>query len=162
DQLLDTNRIAPERVSEVELERGKLLYQAGERDLALASFHRAMDAMPSEEQDKNHGQLFADLLAFLVQRGELEESVDTYHRALAQNRLLESLKVYCSLWINDLLQRNSQPPDPLALAFLQSVQGGKWHAELARWALGQLNAQELQTRADTPGKQAEAAFYLSM
>jgi len=72
------------------------------------------------------------------------------------------MKVYCSLWIADLLERSKQQPDPLAKAFLSSVQGGKWHADLARWAVGQLPEEELLRRADTPGKLTEAEFYLGM
>ena len=73
----------------------------------------------------------------------------------------EPLKVYCSLWLTDLAQRAGQSPDPLATGFLQSVQGGKWHADLARFASGTLSDAELIRRADTPGKQAEASFYLA-
>jgi lipoprotein NlpI len=47
------------------------------------------------------------------------------------------------------------------MAFLQSVQGGKWHADLARYGSGQLSEAELTRHADTPGKQAEANFYLA-
>ena len=47
------------------------------------------------------------------------------------------------------------------MAFLQSVQGGKWHADLARFGGGTLSDAELLSHADTPGKQAEAHFYLA-
>ena len=163
DGLISSNRLPPERLAEAELERGKLLYQAGERDPALEAFQRASDALPeNDEHGRGPGQLYADLIAFLVQRGELDEAIDMYHRSLGRGRLIEALKVYCSMWLADLLQRAGQPPDPLATNFLQSVQGTKWHADLARWASGTLTEAALLQRADTPGKQAEANFYLGL
>lgn len=162
DQLLVSGKLPPERRAEAEIERGKLYYQQGEREQSLLSFRLAADHLPSaEESNKNAGQLYADAIAFLVQRGELDLSLDIYHRALQSQSLGEPLKVYCSLWLSDLVQRAGQSPDPLATGFLQSVQGGKWHADLARFASGTLSDSELLRRADTPGKQAEANFYLA-
>lgn len=166
ERLLDLNRLSPERAAEVELERGRLLYDGGDREPALESFRHATELVPSDDarKDKDQGpsQIFVDLLAFLVQRGEVDEALDVYHRAIGRARLSESMKVYCSLWIADLLERSKQQPDPLAKAFLSSVQGGKWHADLARWAVGLLPEEELLRRADTPGKLTEAEFYLGM
>jgi tetratricopeptide (TPR) repeat protein len=168
DQVIVSGKLSGERLGEAELERGKILYQSGDREAALSALRKAADAVASGEDEKNgpsrgQGQLLADELAFLVQRGEVELSRETYHRALQHPRLGESLKVYCSLWINDLLERSGQPADPLALSFLRSIRGApRWHVELARWALGQIPDAELLKRADTPGKQAEATFYLSM
>ena len=162
DQLLVSGKLPPERRAEAEIERGKLYYQQGEREQSLLSFRLAADHLPSaEESNKNAGQLYADAIAFLVQRGELDLSLDIYHRALQSQNMGEPLKVYCSLWLTDLAQRAGQSPDPLATGFLQSVQGGKWHADLARFASGTLSDAELIRRADTPGKQAEASFYLA-
>lgn len=162
DQLLIAARLPPERVAEVEIERGKLYYQAGERESALEALRRAADALPSDEEGRAAGQQYVELVAFLVQRGELEAALETYHRALSHSHLSQSMKVYCSLWVNDLLVRAGQVPDPLAMAFLQSVPSGKWPADLARWAVGQLTEGELVQRADTPGRLAEANFYLAM
>lgn len=162
DQLLIAARLPPERVAEVEIERGKLYYQAGERESALEALRRAADALPSDEEGRAAGQQYVELVAFLVQRGELEAALETYHRALSHSHLSQSMKVYCSLWVNDLLVRAGQVPDPLAMAFLQSVPSGKWPADLARWAVGQLSESELLQRADTPGRLAEANFYLAM
>jgi tetratricopeptide (TPR) repeat protein len=162
DQLLIAARLPPERVAEVEIERGKLYYQAGERESALEALRRAADALPSDEEGRAAGQQYVELVAFLVQRGELEAALETYHRALSHSHLSQSMKVYCSLWVNDLLVRAGQVPDPLAMAFLQSVPSGKWPADLARWAVGQLSESELVQRADTPGRLAEANFYLAM
>lgn len=162
DQLLVSGKLPPERRAEAEIERGKLYYQSGDRDQSLLSFRLAADHLPTaEESNKAAGQLYADAIAFLVQRGELDLALDIYHRGLQSQHLGEPLKVYCSLWLLDLQTRAGQAQDPLATGFLQSVQGGKWHADLARFASGRLSEPELLQQADTPGKQAEARFYLA-
>ena len=53
------------------------------------------------------GNTYADVIAFLVPRGELEEALDAYHRALGRSEVIDYLKVYCSLWIIDLAHRAS-------------------------------------------------------
>lgn len=165
EQVLAVEQILPERRAEAELERGKVLYQLGERDEALKAFQQAIDTVPEDERSRDSGQVYADSIAFLVQHGELTEAQAAYRRALGRARVVEYLKVYCSLWINDLALRAGQPEDPLALAYLRSVQGGKWYAELARWAVGKHEAADdaaLLQRADTVGKKAEANFYLGL
>lgn len=159
--LLDSGNLSADRATEAEVERGKLHYQQGEREPALAAFRRAADLGRGDPDNKAPGQAFVDILAFLVPRGELDEVVSMYHRALGV-RLPENMKVYCSLWVNDLLVRAGQVPDPLAQGFLNGVQGGKWHADLARWSTGKINQQTLLQRADTTGRQAEANFYIGL
>lgn len=159
--LLDNGSLNGDRAADAEVERGKLYYQQGDRDSALAAFRRAAEAGRGDPESRVPGQAFVDMLAFLVPRGEIDEVVSMYHRALAV-RLPQNMKVYCSLWVNDLLQRAGQAADPLAQAFLGSVQGSKWHADLARWAMGSLSEQVLLQHADTPGRQAEARFYVGM
>jgi tetratricopeptide (TPR) repeat protein len=142
--------------AEAGIERAKLYYALGERDLALGSFEQAIDAAP------DRGGTYADVIAFLVPRGELDEALDAYHRALGRNEVTEYLKVYCSLWIVDLGKRAGQPVDPLASSYLASTDGGKWYDDLARWASGRENETQLLARVDTPAKKAEAAFYRGM
>jgi tetratricopeptide (TPR) repeat protein len=138
------------------IERAKLYYQLGDRDQSLANFEAAIDAAP------DRGGTYADVIAFLVPRGELDEALDAYHRALGRNEVTEYLKVYCSLWIVDLAKRAKQPADPLASSFLQSTDGGKWYDDLARWATGRETEQQMLARVDTPAKKAEAAYYRAM
>jgi tetratricopeptide (TPR) repeat protein len=162
EQLIDSNKLPGSRVAEAEVERGKLLYESGQRQEALEAFRRATDLASGDEQVKAQGQIYVDALAYLVPRGELEEALGTYHRALGKVHLPENMKVYISLWVSDLLARAGQPPDPLADGVLSSVEEGRWPADLARWASGRLSEKELLARADTPGKQAEINFYLGM
>src|SRR5439155_9340959 len=72
DQLISVGNLTPEGLTEAGLERAKLLYQIGERDEALASFEKAIDAQP------DRGSTYADVIAFLVPRGELDEATDAY------------------------------------------------------------------------------------
>jgi tetratricopeptide (TPR) repeat protein len=152
DVLLDLG-LQKEFASEALLERGKLLYQIGEREEGLRSLAKSIDALP------DRGSTYADVIAFLVPRAELAESLDAYHRALGRNEVTDYLKVYCSLWIVDLAQRAGQPEDPLALAYLRSADGGRWFDDLARWATGREGEAELLKHATTPARRAEASFY---
>jgi tetratricopeptide (TPR) repeat protein len=143
-------------VAEAWTEKAKLLYALGERDDAIAACEKAIDAAPDQ------GNTYADVLAFLVPRGELEEALDAYHRALGRSEVIDYLKVYCSLWIIDLAHRAGQPEDPLALAYLQSTDGAKWYDDLARWATGREPETTMLSHADAPARKAESSFYRAM
>lgn len=150
------SNFGPDDIAEAELERGKLLYLLGQREAALLAFERAVDTAPSR------GPTYVDLLAFLVPRGEREEALDAYHRALGRTEVSEDLKVYCSLWMIDLDRRAGEPEDPLAHAFLAGQRGGQWQSWLAQWMLGQASDGDLDRHADTVAKRAEATFYRAM
>jgi tetratricopeptide (TPR) repeat protein len=156
EALLGDPSLAKEFASEAWLERGKVLYQLGERDDALRSLARSIDALP------DRGSTYADVIAFLVPRGELSEALDAYHRALGRSEVTDYLKVYCSLWVIDLAERAGQPQDPLALAYLRAADGGKWFDDLARWSTGRQSEAELVAHATTPARRAEASFYRGM
>jgi tetratricopeptide (TPR) repeat protein len=148
--------LEPQLRAEATVERAKILYLLGERDEALSGFESAIDMAP------DRGSTYADVIAFLVPRGELDEALDAYHRALGRPEVTEYLKVYCSLWIVDLARRAKQPIDPLASSYLQSTDGGKWYDDLARWATGRETEQQMLARVDTPAKRAESAYYRAM
>jgi tetratricopeptide (TPR) repeat protein len=148
--------VDPEFAVEAWTEKAKLLYQLGERDEAMAAFAKAIDAIP------DRGNTYADVIAFLVPRGELEEALDAYHRALGRSEVIDYLKVYCSLWVIDLGRRAKQPDDPLASAYLQSTDGAKWYDDLARWATGRETETLLLSHAEGPSRKAESSFYRAM
>jgi len=156
DHLLAESDLRKEAAAEAALERAKLLYQLGERDESLESFRQAIDIAP------DLGSSYADSIAFLIPRGELESALDSYHRALGRSEVTDYLKVYCSLWIVDLAERAGQPPDPLAQSYLRSTDGAKWYHDLARWATAREADDALMRRADTPARRAEASFYRAM
>ncbi len=155
DVLLDLG-LQKEFASEAMFERGRALYQLGERDEALRSLERSIDLVPER------GTAYADVISYLVPRGELDEVLDIYHRALGRSEVTEYLKIYCSLWITDLAQRAGHPEDPLAMAYLRAADGGKWYDDLARWATGREADKDLMAHANTPSRRAEAAFYRAM
>ncbi|HEX9101609.1 MAG TPA: tetratricopeptide repeat protein, partial [Polyangia bacterium] len=156
DTLATIGTLSAEGKADSGIERAKLWYQLGDRDQSIASFQSAIDAAP------DRASTYADVIAFLVPRGELDEALDAYHRALGRNEVTEYLKVYCSLWIVDLAKRAKQPVDPLASSFLSSTDGGKWYDDLARWATGRETEQQLLARVDTPAKKAESSYYRAM
>jgi tetratricopeptide (TPR) repeat protein len=156
DQLTQIGTLSTDARADSLIERAKLWYQLGDRDQSIASFESAIDAAP------DRSGTYADVIAFLVPRGELDEALDAYHRALGRNEVTDYLKVYCSLWIVDLARRAKQPVDPLASSYLSSTDGGKWYDDLARWATGRETEQQMMARVDTPAKRAESAYYRAM
>ena len=91
DQLLIAARLPPERVAEVEIERGKLYYQAGEREPALEALRRAADALPSDEEGRAAGQ------QYLHERRGLRLDVEAHPDAPARERPIAPLHVACDL-----------------------------------------------------------------
>lgn len=156
DTLAQIGNLSTDGKAESGIERAKLWYQLGDRDQSLANFEAAIDAAPDRANS------YADVIAFLVPRGELDEALDAYHRALGRNEVTDYLKVYCSLWIVDLAKRAKAPIDPLASSYLASTNGGKWYDDLARWATGRETEQQLLSRVDTPAKKAESSYYRAM
>jgi tetratricopeptide (TPR) repeat protein len=135
------------------VERGRLLYEMGRRREAVDSFDKALEAAPDRPES------YADEIAFLVPRGHLHEALDVYHRALGRSDITDYIKVYASLWVLDLAEREKEAPDALADQYLKTVNGGRWFDDLARWRSGRMSWEDLSRKANTPGKQAEAYFY---
>ena len=143
----------PNDAARIQLERGKLMYELGQKRDSIDAFEKAIDFAPQRPET------YADVIAFLVPRGHLNEALDAYHRALGRADVTDYVKVYASLWVIDLAEREKEQPDPLAETYLRTVDGNRWFNELARWRSGRMSWQELIGKADTPGKQAEAYFY---
>ena len=154
--------------AEATFEVGRLSYLLGRRDEGMRKFDEAI------AQDEDRDQTYLDAIAFLVQRGETENAVDIYRRAIAKpgRSISEYVKVYASLWIVDLTRRSSSAPDVGAMNYLRRLadrkvmlrapRGAPWYAELAKYAVGQIDYATLLGRADTVGKRAEAYFYEAM
>lgn len=145
-----------EAVAEAMVEMGKLFYLLGERERAITMFQIAIDRAPDRQNT------YADEIAFLVPRGEIDDAVDTYHRALGRAEVNEYLKVYCSLWLLDLEKRAGRTEDEGGRAFLGGVDGEKWYQHLARWATGRETAEQLEAAAKEPPQRAELYFYRAM
>ncbi len=52
--------------------------RAYDGEMAIEAFERAIDAAPER------GSTYADVLAYLVPRGERDEALDAYHRAVGR------------------------------------------------------------------------------
>jgi tetratricopeptide (TPR) repeat protein len=154
--------------AEATLEVGRLLYLLGRHSEALQKFDEAL------EQDSDRDQSYIDMIAFLVQNGEVDAAVAIHRRALARpsRAVSEYVKVYTSLWILDLTRRTSKVADPSAEAYLRTLdqrhgelrphRGALWYRELARYAVGKITYDQAVTAADTQGKRAEIYFYEAM
>lgn len=154
--------------AEATLEVGRLLYLLGRHAEALQKFDEAL------EQDGDRDQSYIDMIAFLVQNGEVDAAVSIHRRALARptRAVSEYVKVYTSLWILDLTRRTSKIADPAAEAYLRTLdqrhgelrphRGAVWYRQLARYAVGKINYDQALVAADTQGKRAEIYFYEAM
>lgn len=142
--------------SEALIEMGKLIWWLGDREEALARFEAAVDANP----DGASG--YADIVSFLIVRGEYQSALDAYHRALGVTGFGDYFKVYMSLWVVAEARRKKVAPDPIAVAFLAKRDGPLWHHALAQYAGGRLELPALEARATTRGRQAELLYYTAV
>ena len=135
------------------VERGKLLFAFDNADLGLNDFRAAAQLAPA------NAQTYADPLLFLVSHGHYGAAHTIYRLAVARPELGESLKLYFSLWMLELAQRQGHGPDPDVVEFLRSYHGDKWEEQLALHAQGKLSFDQLFQRANNVGERAEAYFY---
>jgi tetratricopeptide (TPR) repeat protein len=154
--------------AEAEIEVGRLLYLLGRHAEGLQKFEEAL------EQDGDRDQTYIDTVAFLVQNGETDAAVSIYRRALTRpsHAVSEYVRVYTSLWIHDLTRRTNKTPDPVADAYLRTLderhgelrprRGAPWTHVLARFATGKVTYDQALAAADTVGKRAEIYFYEAM
>jgi tetratricopeptide (TPR) repeat protein len=154
--------------AEATVEVGRLLYQLGRHSEALQKFDEAI------EQDADRDQSYIDTISFLVQNGETDAAVSVFRRGLARpsRAVSDYVKVYTSLWILDLTRRANKAADPVAEAYLRTLdqrhgelrprRGAAWYHQLARFATGKITYDEALATADTVGKRAEIYFYEAM
>ncbi|MCA9693750.1 MAG: hypothetical protein KC636_29450 [Myxococcales bacterium] len=135
------------------VERGKLLFRLGDVEQCVADFRQARGLTP------NDTAVYAEPMLFIVSHGYYREALEIYKAALANDALRESLKLYFSLWINELALRQGQDVDADALEFVHSFKGDSWPRKLALHAQGKVTFDQLINDADDPGEQAEAYFY---
>jgi tetratricopeptide (TPR) repeat protein len=148
-------QITPGQRADALLERGRLLQLVGEREAAVSSMLEAVEVASLVGMQGTYG----DVIAFLVVRGAYDAAVDVYLRAIAERGATEYLKIYPSLWIVMAARVNGALPPPMAAEYLASRRGTRWYHDLARYASGELAFGDLEKRADTRGKRAEAYFY---
>jgi tetratricopeptide (TPR) repeat protein len=154
--------------AEAEVEVGRLLYLLGRHAEGLQAFDEAL------ETDGDRDQTYIDTVSFLVQHGETDAAVSIYRRALTRpsRSVSEYVRVYTSLWIHDLTRRTNKTPDPVADAYLRTLderhgelrprRGAAWTRLLARFETGKITYEQALRAADTVGKRAEIYFYEAM
>jgi tetratricopeptide (TPR) repeat protein len=154
--------------AEAAVEVGRLLYLLGRHSEGLQKFDEAIEA------DGDRDQTYIDVIAFLVQHGEVDAALSVHHRALSRpgRAVSEYVKVYTSLWVLDLSRRTNKVADTKADAFLRTLdrrhgdlrprRGAAWYRQLAKFAVGQLSYEQMLAAADTTGKRAEIYFYEGM
>ncbi len=154
--------------AEARVEVGRLYYVMGRQEEGLQKLSEAVAL------DDSRDQTYTDALSFLVQRGELEAAIDIFRRAISRSgdSVSEYVKVYASLWIQDLSRRSGHAPDPSAQAYLNFIAHRKlslrpsrtsaWYRQLARFAIGEATFDELLAQATTSGRKAELFFYQAM
>ncbi len=140
-------------LAEALVESAKLEWRLGRRSEALARFDDAIDL------DPDGASTHADVVSFLVVRGEYDSALDAFHRALGNREISEYFKVYMSLWMIGEARQSGRTEDRLALAYLHARDGRLWYDQLARFASGRANAQALQARATTRARRAELLYY---
>ncbi len=135
------------------VERGHVLFVLGDVRAAMADFRKASELAPLSVK------AYADPLRVLVAHGYFDEASELFGRAMNQPDLSNNLKLYFSLWINELALRQGQTPPADALAFLEAFKGSRWGEALAQHARGALDFDGLVKAASDRGERAEAYFY---
>jgi tetratricopeptide (TPR) repeat protein len=142
------------------LDRGRILFFLGEVGLALDDFELAAELAPY------HVKVYAEPMLQLVSYGYYREARSVFLRALQDPEVADGLKLYFSLWVNELALRQGLPADHDATRFLDAYaargDGGTeaaWGRKLARHARGDLSYDALLEGAHDRGERAEAFFY---
>ncbi len=141
---------------EMLVDLGKLRWRLGERDEALDTFARAVDA------DGDQATTPARVLSFLIIRDEPTAALDIYHRAVGSREIADDFKVYMSLWVAIDARLRGHPVDPVAAKFLDDRSGPLWHDDLARLASDRVDSGSIADNADTRGRRAELLYYRAM
>jgi tetratricopeptide (TPR) repeat protein len=151
--LLNSYEVPPSPEAGALIELGKLDFHLGNRDDAIEHFFQASRVAP--DNSSNH----ADLVAFLVNQGALEEARDVFLDALGNDHISEYYKIYMSLWVLAEARHQKQEVDPHALQFLQERESTQWSATLARYCVGMGDRKKLEAMATTRGRRAELLYY---
>ena len=141
-----------------QVRRGILLNRLGDRIEAGKAFRLAMEYAPGSRET------YASILSHLVVAvPDLELGYRAYERAFLQLSLDPQWKVYFSLWLRAIEARAGESLASDIDGVLGSLDGGsEWWAQLARFALGEIDYQQLLARASGVGERAEAHFYQAM
>ncbi len=135
------------------VERGKLLFYAGDLTQAADDFRQARQVTP------DRAEAYVDPMIFVVTRGYYDLALEVFRDALPRDEIRDSLKLYFCLWLHELALRQGRPQDQGVLDFIAAYKGEKWPQQLAAHAQGKLSYEDLLRGAADTGEQAEAHFY---
>ena len=135
------------------VERGKLLFYAGDLTQAADDFRQARQVTP------DRSEAYVEPMIFVVTRGYYDLALELYRDVLPREEIRDSLKLYFCLWLHELALRQGRPQDPAVLDFIAAYHGEKWPQQLAQHAQGKLSYEDLLRGASDSGEQAEAHFY---
>ncbi|GEM_PF-1598014 len=153
NKLLSVPQLDESLRSETLVDRGRLLFVLGDIALAMEDFRQAAALTP------DRAQCYAEPLLSLVSHGYYDQAHEVYVRAMAREDIRESLKLYFTLWMNELALRQGLAPERRVELFLRRYAGTGWESKLALHAQGKLSFQELLGTAGDQGERAEAYFY---
>jgi len=142
----------PER-SAFLIERGKIFFAVGDVELAMEDFRQARLTSPDRVDS------YTEPMLFVVSRGYYGEALEIYRQVLTRDEIRDTLKLYFSLWLNDLAQRQGRAIEPDALALMNAYTTDVWPTKLAQHAQGKLSFDDLLAAASDDGERAEAYFY---
>jgi len=152
----DEIELPPELGGERLVESGRVLWDLGEPDQAVQLLETAVDV------DAAGGNTHIQVVSFFILAGRFAEALDAYHRALGADAIGDFHKVYMSLWVLAEARRRGDPPDPLAVDYLESRDGTLWYDRLAELATGRTTLAALQPHATTRAQRAELAYYTAV
>ncbi|HTJ42108.1 MAG TPA: tetratricopeptide repeat protein [Kofleriaceae bacterium] len=152
----DKVELPPAAAGERMLESGKVLWALGEHDRAIDLIDAAMDV------DDDGANTYLGVVAFLLGEGVIDHAADAVHRALGADGVTDFNKIYVCLQLVAESKGAGRPPDPLALEFLRTRNGGLWPDDLARFATGRADLVTVEQRATTRARKAELAYYSAM
>lgn len=133
-------------------ERARVLFLAGDTDLAMQDFRDAVSTAPERPLT------YAEPLLLMVSHGYHAQANEIFAQAV-RHALPPSLKLYFALWVEDLAIRRGVTTPSAASTIIQEFRDDTWVGSLAAHARGELSATALYDRATDRGQRAEADFY---
>ena len=137
----------------VAIRRGILLHRLGEDKNSQAAFVLAI------RLDPDRAETYGTLISFLVVQGRLEDAIEIYRLAYNQDRIKAMWKIYYSLWVEGLSQRQGEGSVDLAKGYLESSNGESWQDNLAKFFCGKITISELRANARNNGQKVEVDYY---
>jgi len=149
-------QLSPAQAPEAAVRQGVLQDRLGNLAESRLAFQLAV------RLDPNRRATYAELLSFLVTSGRLDDATAFYQLAFNQDRIEPMWKIYYSLWIEALAERQGKGKVDLARGYLEQSDGASWQDQLARYFSGRITYEQLREKAANVGQQVEAEYYSAL